>query len=105
MKMDSDTLRKYIDKQFTINILPNLMNFIRIPNLSPAYDPNWKTNGLLLKAANLIISYAKSLNIKNAEINLLQDKGYTPLVFIDIPASRKDDNRTILFYAHNDKQP
>ena len=46
MKMDSDTLRKYIDKQFTINILPNLMNFIRIPNLSPAYDPNWKKNGL-----------------------------------------------------------
>ena len=105
MKMDSDTLRKYIDKQFTINILPNLMNFIRIPNLSPAYDPNWKTNGLLLKAANLIVSYAKSLNIKNAEINLFQDKGYTPLVFIDIPASRKDDNRTVLFYAHYDKQP
>ena len=103
--MDTNSLKKYIEKQFTINVLPNLMNFIRIPNLSPLFDPNWNKNGLLLKAANLIVSYAKSLNIKNAEINLLQDSPYTPLIFIDIPASRQNDERTVLFYAHYDKQP
>ena len=103
--MDTNSLKKYIEKQFTLNVLPNLMNFIRIPNLSPLFDPNWNKNGLLLKAANLIVSYAKSLNIKNAEINLLQDSPYTPLIFIDIPASRQNDERTILFYAHYDKQP
>ena len=103
--MDTNSLKKYIEKQFTLNVLPNLMNFIRIPNLSPLFDPNWNKNGLLLKAANLIVSYAKSLNIKNAEINLLQDSPYTPLIFIDIPASRQNDERTVLFYAHYDKQP
>ena len=103
--MDTKSLKKYVEKQFTLNVLPNLMNFIRIPNLSPLFDPNWNTNGLLLKAANLIVSYAKSLNIKNAEINLLQDSPYTPLIFIDIPASRQNDERTVLFYAHYDKQP
>ena len=103
--MDKKSFEKYIEKMFTYNILPNLMDFIRIPNLSPAYDYNWKTDGLLLKAANLIISYAKSLDIKNAEINLIQDKGYTPLIFIDIPSSRENDNRTVLLYAHFDKQP
>ena len=103
--MDSKTLKKYVEKQFILNTLPNLMNFIRIPNLSPGFDPDWNTNGLLLKAANLIISFAKSLNIKNAEINLLQDSPYTPLVFIDIPATRQNDKRTVLFYGHYDKQP
>ena len=103
--MDTKSLKKYVEKQFILNTLPNLMNFIRIPNLSPSYDNDWNTNGLLLKAANLIISFAKSLELKNAEINLIQDKGYTPLIFIDIPASRKNDTRTILFYAHYDKQP
>ena len=103
--MDSSTLIKYVEKQFILNTLPNLMNFIRIPNLSPGFDPDWNTNGLLLKAANLIISFAKSLNIKNAEINLLQDSPYTPLVFIDIPATRQNDKRTVLFYGHYDKQP
>ena len=103
--MDSISLKKYIEKQFNINILPNLKNFIRIPNLSPAYDINWNTNGLLFKAANLIVSFAKSLSLKNSEINLIQDKGYTPMIYIEIKASRLNDNRTILFYGHYDKQP
>ena len=103
--MDKKSFTKYIEKIFTSHLLPYLMNFIRIPNLSPGFDPNWNTNGLLLKAANLIISYANSLELKNADINLIQDKGKTPLVFIDIPSSRKNDTRTILLYAHFDKQP
>ena len=103
--MDKKSFQKYIEKMLTYNLLPNLIEFIRIPNLSPAYDYNWNTNGLLLKAANLIVSYAKSLDIKKAQINLIQDKGYTPAIFIEIPSSRVNDNRTILFYAHFDKQP
>ena len=103
--MDKKSFEKYIEKMFTYNLLPTLIDFIRIPNLSPAYDYNWNTNGLLLKAANLIISYAKSLDIKNANINLIQDKGRTPLIFIDISATRINDTRTVLLYAHFDKQP
>ena len=103
--MDKKSFQKYIEKMFTYNLIPNLMEFIRIPNLSPAYDYDWNTNGFLLKAANLIVSYAKSLDIKNAQINLIQDKGYTPVIFLDISASRDNDTRTILFYAHFDKQP
>ena len=72
--MDKKSFEKYIEKMFTYNLLPNLMDFIRIPNLSPAYDYNWNTNGLLLKAANLIISYAKSLDIKNS--NIIFKKNY-----------------------------
>ena len=103
--MDKKSFEKYIDKMVTYNIIPNLMNFIRIPNLSPAYDYHWSTNGLLLQAANLIISYARSLDLKNAKIELIQDQGYTPLIFIEIPASRPNDDRTVLLYAHFDKQP
>ena len=103
--MDKNSFTKYIEKIFTSHLLPYLMNFIRIPNLSPLFDPDWNNNGLLLKAANLIISYANSLELKNAEINLIHDKGRTPLVFIDIPSSRKNDTRKILLYGHFDKQP
>lgn len=103
--MDKKSFEKYVEKMFTYNMIPSLMNFIRIPNLSPAYDYEWNTNGLLLKAANLIVAYAKSLEIENAKINLIQDKGYSPLIFIEIPESRPNDNRTVLLYAHFDKQP
>ena len=104
-KMDKKSFQKYIEKIFTYNTLPSLMDFVRIPNLSPAYDYNWNSNGLLNKAANLIISFAKSLELKNAQVNLIQDKGYTPVIYIDIPASRANDSRTVLLYAHFDKQP
>lgn len=103
--MDKNSFRKYVERFFTSTTLPTLMNFVRIPNLSPSYDPEWQTNGLLTKAANLIISFAKSLNLNKAEINLIQDNGRTPLVFIEIPASRQNDDRTVLFYGHFDKQP
>ena len=103
--MDKKSFEKYIEKIFSFNTLPYLMDFIRIPNLSPDFDYNWNINGLLDKAANFIMSYIQSLEIKNAKINLIKDKGYTPLIFIDIDSSRQNDSRTILFYAHFDKQP
>ena len=103
--MDKNTFQKYIEKTFTYKVLPYLMDFIRIPNLSPDFDFNWKTNGLLEKTATFIMSCIQSLELKNAKSEIIQDKGYTPLIFIDISPSRKNDSRTILFYAHFDKQP
>ena len=103
--MDKKSFEKYIEKFFTANTLPYLMDFVRVPNLSPAYDYQWNTNGKLIKAANLVISFAKSLQLRDANINLLQDKGRTPLIYIEIPATRQNDNRTVLMYAHFDKQP
>ena len=103
--MDKKSFEKYIEKTFTYDTLPYLMDFIRIPNLSPAFDFNWNTNGLLDKTANFIMSYIQSLKLKHSKIELIKDKGYTPLIFIDIDPSRENDSRTILFYAHFDKQP
>ena len=103
--MDKKSFQKYVEKMFTYNTLPYLMDFIRIPNLSPAFDYNWSTNGLLEKTANFVLSFINSLSLKNATTNLIQDKGYTPLIFIEISPSRPNDSRTILFYAHFDKQP
>jgi hypothetical protein len=103
--MDKNSLFKYVNKSFNSYLLPNLMNFVRIPNTSTEFDPDWKQNGLLLKACNSVINYAKSLNIKGAEITLLQDEGYTPFILIDIPSTRQKDTRSILLYGHVDKQP
>ena len=69
--MDKKSFQKYIEKIFTYNTLPYLMDFIRIPNLSPDFDLNWRTNGLLEKAANFIMSYIQSLQLKNTEANLI----------------------------------
>lgn len=40
-----------VEKEFDSNVLPSLMDFVRIPNLSRDYDSEWNKNGLLEKAA------------------------------------------------------
>ena len=102
--MDPKSIHKNISKYFDSHVLPNFMNFIRIPNSSPEYDPLWDKNDLLLKASKNIINFAKSLNLKNTEITLLKDEGHTPFILIETLSSEENDLKTILFYGHFDKQ-
>ncbi len=41
----------FIEKSYEQSALPSLMEYIKIPNLSRNFDPDWQTNGLLEKAA------------------------------------------------------
>ncbi|MCQ2816672.1 MAG: M20/M25/M40 family metallo-hydrolase [archaeon] len=102
--MSRAEIKNFVEKSFESDFIPSLMNYIRIPNTSKLLDPDWEENRLLHKAGGLICSYAKNLGLKNATIELLQDPGRTPLVFIDVAASRENDDRTILLYSHYDKQ-
>ena len=40
--MKIDTLEKDINDFWDANILPTLTEYIKIPNKSPAFDPDWK---------------------------------------------------------------
>ncbi len=84
------------------DIIPKLKEFIRIPNKSSAFDSDWKLNGYMNDAMQLIIDWCKQQNIKNMELNLYEDPGKTPLLFLEIPGDIDD---TILLYGHMDKQP
>ena len=43
--MDYTKLQNDIDKFWDNEIVPNLVDYIKIPNKSPAFDPDWKKNG------------------------------------------------------------
>jgi hypothetical protein len=59
--MDIKLIEDYAKKQFDQTLMPALMDYIKIPNQSPAFDPQWETNGLIEKACNLIVDYIKKL--------------------------------------------
>jgi hypothetical protein len=52
--MDTKALFDYIDNEWTTSGIPALMEFIKVPSLSPGYDPDWATNGNLKKALDLM---------------------------------------------------
>jgi acetylornithine deacetylase/succinyl-diaminopimelate desuccinylase-like protein len=103
--MDRRIIEPYVKNFFASEILPTLMNFIRIPNCSPEYDSDWDTNGYQIQAAQYIQDWIKNQNLKGCDAVLLKDKGRTPFIYINIEATKEGDDRSILLYGHMDKQP
>lgn len=93
---------KQIDQQWEQDIIPQLVDYIKIPNKSPMFDPNWEENGYMTEAMTLLKNWCEKQPIKNKNITLIEEKGRTPLLLIDIPGQAEE---TILLYGHMDKQP
>lgn len=82
--------------------LPSLQEYIKIPNLSRAFDENWNTNGLLEKAAVHIKDWVEKLGVKGMTCELIQEDKLSPILFTEI---KGDLDETYFFYGHYDKQP
>lgn len=102
-----DALKEYIHKTFDETFLPSLMDFVKIPNLSPLFDPEWNTNGLLIKAANHLKDFADSLELKGYTSEIVKEDDKTPLLFLTIEPfkTKEEEALTVLCYSHMDKQP
>ena len=79
-------------------------DFIRIPNLSPAYDTEWQTNGNQEAAAKHILDWALAQGVDGLKGEIVAIKGLTPVVFLEIDAT-PGNTRNMLMYGHFDKQP
>ena len=97
-------LQSKIEKEVSEGVIPVLMDYIRVPSLSPMFDPNWESNGLMVQAQEIILSYVKSLGIKNFTHDVLKEDG-KPWLFYGEVAPTSPEMGTILIYGHMDKQP
>lgn len=93
---------KYIDQVWDKSIVPTLMEYIKIPNKSPEFDKNWRENGYMDQAVQLIAKWCQDNAATNMKLEIVQLEGRTPLIFMEIPGTTDD---TILLYGHLDKQP
>lgn len=84
------------------DIFPRLCEYIKIPNKSPAFDAEWKNNGHMHKAMNLIVNWCTKQPLANMQINVLEEENRTPLLLIEILGQTDE---TVLLYGHIDKQP
>ena len=90
--MDSKTARAFIDHLWDQEITPNLIEYIRIPNKSPAFDPDWQTHGHMDRAVAQFAAWArvKVSSIAGASVEVVRLEGRTPVIFIDIPGQGSD---------------
>jgi len=102
--MDTSKLQKFVDAFWDDSILPSITEYIRIPNKSPAFDPQWVEHGYMEDAVTLMVAWAKPqlAGFPGATLEVVRLPGRTPLIFIEVPG---DSDDTVLLYGHLDKQP
>lgn len=100
--MLTSQLTLHIDEFWDQEILPALQAYIRIPNESPLFDPDWKAHGHMERAVALVADWIRRQRIPDGTLEVLQDGDRTPMLLVEFPGSRPD---TVLMYGHLDKQP
>ena len=100
--------KAFIDSIWESDILPALTDYIRIPNKSPAFDPDWEAHGHMERAVALLSDWARAklATISGATLEIARLPGRTPVILIEIPASAGHETAApTLLYGHLDKQP
>src|SRR5690606_16909830 len=78
--------------------------YIAIPALSPAFDPQWHRNGQIDRAIQLMEDWARPrlAGFDGATIEVVRLPQRTPVLLIEVPG---EGESTVLIYGHLDKQP
>ena len=100
--MDTQRLKDFVEQIWEDAAVPALTDYIRIPNKSPAFDPDWEKHGHMADAVKLMERWARGHMPEGGALEIVQLPGRTPLMFMDIPG---EGSETILLYGHLDKQP
>ena len=95
-----------IGKTWDESIVPTLSDYVRIPNKSQNFDPQWAEHGYMDQAAELMRSWCVANALPGMNIEIVRLPNCTPLLLVEIPAANGGSNDDcVLMYGHMDKQP
>jgi acetylornithine deacetylase/succinyl-diaminopimelate desuccinylase-like protein len=101
--LDMNEASRFVDDVWDKKILPALVDYVRIPNKSPAFDPDWEANGYMDQAVEMFAAWAQHASLASLTTKIVRLPGRTPVIFAEVPATGGDN--TVLLYGHYDKQP
>jgi len=100
--MDFERLQARIARTWDDSILEQLVAYVRIPNKSPMFDPQWERHGYMEAAVQLMAEWCRAQKVPGARIEVRRLPGRTPLLVVDVPGELEG---CALLYGHLDKQP
>ncbi|HTV90072.1 MAG TPA: M20/M25/M40 family metallo-hydrolase [Stellaceae bacterium] len=108
--LDDAKLGTFVDQLWGDAIIPTLVDYITIPNKSPAFDPEWAAHGYMEDAVRTFADWAREHAlpaIPGATLEIVRLAGRTPLILIEVPGAggSGEGAETVLLYGHLDKQP
>jgi acetylornithine deacetylase/succinyl-diaminopimelate desuccinylase-like protein len=104
--MNLAEVRRFLDRRWDEDLLPRLVDYVKVPAKSPAFDASWAAHGYLKAVIEEAHAWAAAQRIAGMRLEIVSIEGRTPCLFFDVPATQGlGDARTVLFYGHLDKQP
>jgi acetylornithine deacetylase/succinyl-diaminopimelate desuccinylase-like protein len=100
--MDMQLVRQSVGTRWSESILERLQAYVRIPNKSPMFDPDWERGGHMQAAVDLMARWCREQRLHGARVEVRQLPGMTPILLVDVPGELPD---CVLLYGHLDKQP
>jgi len=100
--MDAKRLSASIAATWDESIVDRLVAYVRIPNKSPDFDPQWENHGYMEQAVTLMAEWCRAQPLPGARVQIHRLPGRTPLLVIDVPGELPG---CVLLYGHLDKQP
>ncbi len=102
----SAALLRRVDKQWDDEIVPQLIEYVKLPAKSPSFETDWKRAGQIQLAIEQAQKFVAAQPVKNMTLEVITLEGRTPVLFFDIPGTgTKANGKTVLLYGHLDKQP
>jgi acetylornithine deacetylase/succinyl-diaminopimelate desuccinylase-like protein len=94
-----------IDEHWDAEIVPQLIDYIRVPAKSPHFDPDWQRNGHIDKVVEQARRWAESQQVAGLTLEVVRLEGRTPVLYFDVPARSHPSSKSVVLYGHLDKQP
>jgi acetylornithine deacetylase/succinyl-diaminopimelate desuccinylase-like protein len=102
LTIEAERASQLIERLYATSIVPTLTEYIKIPNKSPGFEPDWERLGHMQRAMDLIVAWCRARRVDGMKLEVVRLPGRTPLLFIEVPGEVDD---TVLLYGHMDKQP
>jgi len=89
---------KFVDQCWGDEVVPTLVEYIKIPNKSPSFDPEWAAHGYMDEAVALFERWARAriASLPGSTLEVVRLPGRTPVIIIDVPGAAED---TVLLYG------
>ncbi len=91
-----------IDNLWHDSIVPEIEDYIRIPNKSPLFDPQWQSHGYMDDATEHMVKWAREQPVRDMTVEVIRLPNLTPLIYIEVAGQ---GDRNVVLYGHLDKQP
>src|SRR5580704_9328315 len=91
--IDTTELLSDIEGYWQDSILEQLAAYIRIPNKSPLFDPQWESHGYMERAVNLMADWCRGQPLPKARVEVRRLPGLTPLLLVYVPGEMPASGR------------